>query len=98
MFIGSVNVFNYCDIDYYLRSTSKVFSGSGATNLGINLLWRIFSTEDMDNYEKLSIAVNNKDQKNAGQAFGTFISLLLMFETPDQTTTKDYQQADSMMP
>ena len=52
----------------------------------------------MDNYEKLSVAVNKKDQVNAGQAFGTFISLLLMFEIPEQTTTKDYQPAESMMP
>ena len=52
----------------------------------------------MENYEKMSIAVNKKDQVNAGQAFGTFISLLLMFEMPEQTTTKDYQEAESMMP
>ena len=83
VFIGSVNVFNYCDLDYYLRSFSTVFSSSGAVNLGVNLMWRIFSTDDMDNYEQMSIAVSEKDQVKAGQSFGTFISLLLMFETPE---------------
>ena len=83
VFISSVNVFNYCDVDYYLRSFSKILTVSGAVNFGVNVLFRVFSTDDMDNYYKMSLAVDSKNQKEAGESFGTFVSLLLMFENPE---------------
>ena len=98
VFIGSVNVFNYCDIDYYLRSTSKWFSVSGVVNLGVNMVFRIYSTDDKSMYKSLSTAVTDKNQKEAGKQFGKFVSLLLMFELPDQTTQPNYVDVDSLMP
>lgn len=45
--IFGVNVFNYCDIDYYLVSLGKALgSSSGAVNQGVNLFYRFFSSED----------------------------------------------------
>ncbi len=98
VFIGSVNVFNYCDIDYYLRSVSKWFSVSGVVNLGVNLVFRVYSTDDKTVYKALSTAVTDKNQKEAGKNFGKFVSLLLMFEVPDQTTNPSYVNVDSLMP
>ena len=98
VFIGSVNVYNYCDIDYYTRSVSRWFSLQGTLNLGVNLVFRIYSTDDKELYKNLSSAVASKDQAKAGTAFGSFVSLLLMFEIPDQTTTASYVNVDSLMP
>lgn len=54
LYIYSVNVFNYCDFNYYLRAVGKWFSASGGVNQGINFMWRALSTEDMSNYYALS--------------------------------------------
>ena len=42
--IFGVNVFNYCDLDYYLVSLGKgLGSSSGAVNQVVNLFYRFFS-------------------------------------------------------
>jgi len=61
VFIGSVNVYNYCDVDYYTRSVARWFSLQGALNLGVNLVFRIYSTDDKALYKSLSSAVTAKD-------------------------------------
>lgn len=67
-------------------------------NLGVNLVFRIYSTDDKEMYKNLSAAVTAKDQTKAGTEFGKFVSLVLMFEIPDQTTTASYVSVDSLMP
>ena len=45
--IFGVNVFNYCDLDYYLVSTGKALgSASGGVNQFVNLFYRFFSDDD----------------------------------------------------
>ena len=97
VYIYGVNVFNYCDINYYMRAIGKVFSASGAVNQGMNFVWRALSTSDMDNYYYMSVATCAKDPVKAGQTLGTFISLFLMVETPETTTSTSYSSVNSLM-
>ena len=83
-FIDGVNVFNYCQLNYYLEATSKVFSSaSGAANQAVNLIWRAYGGDDKAMYSALSTAVTNNDEQNAGKYFGQFLSLLLSVEIPE---------------
>ena len=61
LYIYGVNVFNYCDIDYYLRAVSKWFSFSGGMNQVVNLGWRALSTKEMPLFYDMSLAVMYKD-------------------------------------
>ena len=97
VYIDAVNVFNYCDFDYYLRSFGKWFSASGGTNQMINLFWRFISTEDMANYYALSVATLTKDPAAAGKAFGTFFVVFMQVEIPDKTTAPSYQDVGQIM-
>lgn len=96
--IFGVNVFNYCDLDYYLVSLGKSLgSSSGAVNQVVNLFYRFFSQEDAANYYKLSVAIIEKNTDDAGEAMGIFLALLLMTEVPDTTTTTSYQNVGQLM-
>ena len=96
--IYSVNVFNYCSLNYYLIAISQaVGSRSGQVAFGINLMWRFFSTSDMTNYYNLSVAVIQDDNVAAGKAVGTFLSLLLAVEVPEQTEAPAYQPVGNLM-
>ena len=65
--IYSVNVFNYCSLNYYLISLSKaVSSRSGQINFMVNLMFRFFSSSDMTNYYNLSVGVMTDDEVMAG--------------------------------
>merc|ERR1712150_32311 len=97
VYIDAVNVFNYCDFDYYLRSFGKWFSASGGTNQMINLLWRTISTEDMSVYYSLSVATLQKDPSAAGIAFGKFFAVFMEVEIPDTTSTPSYQDVGQIM-
>ena len=65
--IFGVNVFNYCDLDYYLVSLGKALgSSSGAVNQVTNLFWRFFSTEDQENYYNMSVGITENDTDAVG--------------------------------
>ena len=99
-FIYSVNVFNYCDLDYYLMAIGKsVGSASGASNQLINLLYRFFSSEDSLNYFEMSVALTpgDSDTQVVGKCVGKFLSKFLMVEVPDTAATPSYQQVGSLM-
>ena len=66
VYIMAVNVFNYCDFNYYLRAAGQWFSASGGTSQAINLMWRFVSTEDMTLYYNMSVATKKKDLAGAG--------------------------------
>ena len=96
--IYSVNVFNYCDLDYYLMAIGKSLgSKSGAANQLVNLGYRYFSYEDAQNYYEMSIAIEEEDTETVGKCTGTFLSKLLMVEVPDTTTLSSYQNVGSLM-
>ena len=96
--IFGVNVFNYCDLDYYLVSLGKSLgSSSGAVNQVTNLFWRFFSTEDQLNYYNMSVGITENDTDAVGQAMGIFLSALLSVEVPDTTTTSSYQPVGQLI-
>ena len=96
--IYGVNVYNYCDLSYYLKATSKaVGSVSGAMNQLVNLGYRFFSQEDAYIYYDLSVAIYDDDIEGAGAAFGTFISRFLMVDVPEFTTTPAYKKVSQLM-
>jgi len=96
--IFGVNVFNYCDLDYYLVSLGKSLgSSSGAVNQVTNLAYRFFSRDDQLNYYNMSVAITEEDVETTGQCMGTFLSALLMTEVPDTTTTSSYQPVGQLI-
>ena len=67
--IFGVNVFNYCDLDYYLISVGKSLgSASGAVNQFINLGYRFFSAEDQLNYYNMSVAIRYSEIDCSGES------------------------------
>lgn len=67
--IFGVNVFNYCDLDYYLVSLGKALgTASGAFNQVVNLGYRFFSYEDQENYYNMSVAIGYNTADCAGDA------------------------------
>lgn len=96
--IFGVNVFNYCNLDYYLVSIGKsTGSVSGAINQGVNLFWRLVSEEDMRTYYDLDVALIQNDIETAGQKFGTWISALLQVEITTNTESSSYQSVGQLM-
>ena len=90
VYIDAVNVFNYCDINYYMRAFGKWFSASGGVNQAINTFWRFISTDDMQQYYDLSVAMMQKNPTNAGKAFGKWFAVFMQVEIPDTTSTPSY--------
>ena len=67
--IFGVNVFNYCDLDYYLVSLGKSLgSASGAVNQVINLGYRFFSADDQLNYYNMSVAIRYNEIDCTGES------------------------------
>ena len=67
--IFGVNVFNYCDLDYYLVSLGKSLgSASGGVNQLVNLGYRFFSYEDQENYYNMSVAITYNTMDCDGDA------------------------------
>lgn len=83
--IFGVNVFNYCDLDYYLVSLGKSLgTASGAFNQFVNLGYRFFSFEDQENYYNMSVAISYNTTDCDGDA---------TCETAKSTSVKDVGQA-----
>ena len=97
VYIQAVNVFNYCDFNYYLRAAGQWFSASGGTNQAINFMWRFLSTEDMTMYYNLSVAVKTGNVQTAGQEFGKFLALFMQVEIPDTASAPSYQEVGQLM-
>lgn len=96
--IYSVNVFNYCSLNYYLQAMGTAFgSRSGQVAFIINLGFRFFSSSDMQNYYNLSVAVMDDDNVAAGSAVGTFLSLLFAVEVPEVVEAPAYQPVGNLM-
>lgn len=96
--IYSVNVFNYCDLDYYLMAIGKsTGSTSGFFNQLVNLGYRFFDEDDAIIYYNMSVAIGEDDTDEVGKNFGLFLSAFLMVEVPDTTTAPDYQRVPSVM-
>lgn len=90
-----VNVYNMCDVDYYMQSLSLALSSlPGFANQFVNVIFRY---QETDVYESLATALAANDIPGASAAFGTFVKDFLMTEIPDNTSTFSYQDVGSLM-
>lgn len=96
--IYSVNIFNYCDLDYYLMAIGKsTGSTSGFFNQLVNLGYRFFSEDDAIIYYNMSVAIGEDDTEEVAKNFGLFLAAFLMVEVPDTTSTPSYQSVSQLM-
>jgi hypothetical protein len=87
---GFTNVYNNCDLDYYMIAMSKATGNvSGAVNQVINTLWR---TTDTSNYDALATALTAGDATAAAQSVGYFVKDFLMVEIPDKQESIYYTE------
>lgn len=90
-----VNVYNQCDVDYYMQSISLAVSSlPGFANQVVNVLFR---AQETTVYDELATALAAKDTQGVSKAFGTFMKDFLMTEIPDNVQTFSYQDVGSLM-
>ena len=94
LFTGFTNVYNQCDVEYYVMAVSKAVQNvPGAVNQIINTIWR---TTDNTLYENLSTALTNEDTETTAQLLATFTKDFLMAEIPDKAESSFYVPAGTM--
>ena len=85
----TTNVYNNCDVDYYMEATSKAVGNvSGFSNQIVNTAWRAY--EDQTNFNNLAAAVKTNNAEEVGKFFGIFTKDFLMAEIPDKSATTYY--------
>ena len=96
----STNLFNECDIDYYLQSVSKATSNvAGFVNQGINTYWRMQESTVFDEMET-AFSVDdeaNTDASKSAELLAGFIKDFLMAEIPDKSEAGYYVEVGSLM-
>ena len=90
------DVYNNCDLDYYMQATSRAVSNvSGLTNQVVNTFFRVYI--DTDIYAELATEIAAKNTSGIATQFGVFLKDFLMVEIPDVAEQSGYQQADNIM-
>ena len=96
----STNLFNECDLDYYLQSVSKATSNvAGFVNQAINTYWRM---QESDDFEQMEVAFgvedsSTQDVEKSAELLAKFIQDFLMAEIPDKSESGYYVQVGSLM-
>ena len=91
----STNLFNECDIDYYLMAVSKAVSNvAGFINQGINTYWRL---QESTVYDQMETAFTAVDATTSAQLLAEFIKDFLMAEIPDKSAAGYYQSVGQLM-
>jgi len=94
LFTSFTNVYNQCDVDYYMIALSKATSNvAGAVNQIINTGFR---TQDTQRYTDLAQAFTDSNETDAAQYLAEFVKDFLMAEIPDQATLSTYQNVGSL--
>ena len=94
MFTSFTNVYNQCDVDYYMIALSKATSNvAGAVNQIINTGFRL---DDTSRYENLAQAFTDGDEAAAAQYLAEFTKDFLSAEIPDQASLATYQNVGSL--
>ena len=96
----STNLFNECDLNYYLESLSKAVSNvAGFVNQAINTYWRMQESTVFDEMET-AFSVNDLDNTNyerSAELLAQFVKDFLMAEIPDKSEAGYYVQVGSLM-
>ena len=80
----STNLFNECDLDYYLIAISKAVSNvAGFINQAINTYFRY--TDDSTLYDSMETAFAASNKEDSAQYLAEFIKDFLMAEIPDKS-------------
>ena len=92
----STNLFNECDIDYYMIAVSKAVSNvAGFVNQAINTYFRY--TDDSTLYDEMETAFTAMNTADSATLLATFIKDFLMAEIPDKSSTGYYQSVGQLM-
>ena len=92
MLTASTNVYNNCDVDYYMIALSKASGNvAGFINQTVNTLFRNFSEGDLDNYTLLAASLEAGKTDDIAKYFATFFKDFLMAEIPDNSAVATYQ-------
>ena len=99
---SATNVFNECDIDYYMQALSKAISNvAGFSNQLVNTYWRSLESgplgEMQTELDKFTSGSGTMDTAKMSELFGTFIQDSLMAEIPDTASTGYYQDVGQLM-
>ena len=79
MLTSFTNVYNNCDVDYYMIAMSKATGNvAGFVNQITNTLFRNFSAGDRENYVSLESALVVGDPKKIAKPFAVFVKDFLM--------------------
>lgn len=93
--ISSTNVFNECDIKYYVNAVTLALSNvSGLVNQIVNTVWR---SQDTSMYADMQTCVANSDSDACAALLGQFVKEFLQAEIPDKSSATSYQSVGSLM-
>ena len=91
---GATNVFNECDIDYYLQAISKATSNvAGAFNQVVNAGYR---SQETTQFCAMATYISAEDETNSALYLGNFIKDFLMAEIPDKASAGGYQDVGQL--
>lgn len=91
----STNLFNECDLDYYLMAVSKAVSNvAGFINQAINTYFRM---NEGTVYDDMETAFEANDSEASAVLLATFIQDFLMAEIPDKSQAGYYQSVGQLM-
>ena len=91
----STNLFNECDLDYYLMAVSKAVSNvAGFINQAINTYFRM---NEGTVYDDMETAFEAEDSEASAILLATFIQDFLMAEIPDKSQAGYYQSVGQLM-
>ena len=96
MFTVTTNLYNECDLEYYVQSVSKATSNvAGLCNQLINIYWRM--SEDGAIFEEMETAFAAEDASTSAKLLGSFIKVFLMAAIPDKSESGYYQEVSQLM-
>ena len=91
----STNLFNECDLDYYLMAVSKAVSNvAGFFNQAINTYFRM---NEGTVYDEMEVAFAASDATTSAELLAKFVQDFLMAEIPDKSQAGYYQSVGQLM-
>ena len=94
----STNLFNECDIEYYLQAVSKAVSNvAGFVNQGINTYFRMQESTTFDEMETAFNVGGVPNTSDSARLLAQFFKDFLMAEIPDKASAGYYTNVGTLM-
>jgi len=91
----STNLFNECDIEYYMQALSKATSNvAGFCNQAVNTYFRL---QESTVYDEMEVAFTALDDVTSATLLATFTKEFLMAEIPNKAAAGYYQEVGSFI-